>query len=72
MIRFPNILLPSFHKTKNIFSRVILQFKFTTFCYTTPDAMTVIQSRSIRCLENVARMGTERNAYRVLVGNLKG
>jgi len=34
--------------------------------------MTVIQSRIIRWVENVERMGTERNAYRFLVGKPKG
>jgi hypothetical protein len=71
LIRFPNILLPSFFKPKNIFFESSTKFNFTTFCYITPDVMTLGQSRSIRWVENVARMGAERNACTFLVGKLK-
>ena len=40
--------------------------------YTSPNIVRVIKSRGMRRAEHVARMGEEREAYRVLVGKPEG
>ena len=40
--------------------------------YTSPNIVRVIKSRRMRCARHVARMGEEREVYRVLVGKLEG
>jgi len=40
--------------------------------YSSPNIVRVIKSRIMRWAENVARMGEEREMYRVLVGKLEG
>ena len=39
--------------------------------YTYPNIVRVIKSRRMRWVAHVARMGKERGAYRILVGNRK-
>ena len=40
--------------------------------YCSPNIVRVIKSRRMRCAGHVARMGEEREAYRVLVGKPEG
>jgi len=40
--------------------------------YSSPNIVRVIKSRRMRSAGHLARMGEERGAYRVLVGNLEG
>jgi hypothetical protein len=40
--------------------------------YSSPSIIRVIKSRRMRLAGHVARMGENRNAYRILVGNLYG
>ena len=40
--------------------------------YTTPNIVRVIKSRRMRCAGHVARMGEEREVYRVLAGKPEG
>jgi hypothetical protein len=36
--------------------------------YASPNVISVVKSRRVRCVGHVARMGTMRNAYKILVG----
>jgi hypothetical protein len=40
--------------------------------YSSPNIIRQIKSRTMRCAGHVARMGVERNVYRVLVGKPEG
>jgi hypothetical protein len=40
--------------------------------YSSPSVIRIIKSRMMRWTGHVARMGEKRNAYRLLVGKLKG
>jgi hypothetical protein len=40
--------------------------------YSSPSIVRIIKSRRMRWADHVARMGEERNAYRLLVGNPEG
>jgi hypothetical protein len=40
--------------------------------YTSPSIIRIIKSRRMRWAGHVARMGEERNVYRLLVGNPEG
>jgi hypothetical protein len=40
--------------------------------YSSPSIIRIMKSRKLRWSEHVARMGEKRNAYRLLVGKLKG
>jgi hypothetical protein len=40
--------------------------------YSSPSIITIIKSRRMRWVGHVARMGEQRNAYRVLVGKPEG
>jgi hypothetical protein len=40
--------------------------------YSSPDIIRQIKSRRMRCAGHVARMGQEREVYRVLVGKPEG
>jgi hypothetical protein len=40
--------------------------------YALPNIIRVIKSRRMRCVEDVARMGTMRNAHKILVGKPEG
>jgi len=50
----------------------ILQNEELNDLYSSPNIVRVIKSRRMRWAGHVARMGEERGAYRVLVGNLEG
>jgi hypothetical protein len=40
--------------------------------YSSPSIIRIIKSRRMRWARHLARMGQKRNAYRLLVGKLKG
>jgi hypothetical protein len=40
--------------------------------YSSPSIIRIINSRRMRCVGHVARMGEKRNAYRILVGKPEG
>jgi hypothetical protein len=40
--------------------------------YGSPGIIRMIKSRKMRWAEHIARMGEQRNAYRILVGKLEG
>jgi hypothetical protein len=40
--------------------------------YSSPSIIRIIKSRRMKWADHVARMGEERNAYRLLVGKLEG
>jgi hypothetical protein len=40
--------------------------------YSSPSIIRMIESRRMRWVGHVARMGAKRNAYRILVGNSEG
>jgi hypothetical protein len=42
------------------------------YLYTSPNVITVIKSRRIRCAGHLARMGEKRNTLRVLIGTPEG